>query len=83
MQISVASTDSLSDVANAINSANNNPGVSAAVITAADGQHLVLTSKQTGAANNVTVSAGAGLDSGLNTASFTQVAAGKDATLSL
>jgi flagellar hook-associated protein 2 len=83
MQISVASTDSLSDVANAINSANNNPGVSAAVITAADGQHLVLTSKQTGAANNVTVSAGAGLDSGLNTASFTQVAAGKDATFSI
>jgi flagellar hook-associated protein 2 len=83
MQINVASTDSLSDIATAINSANNNPGVSAAVITAADGQHLVLTSKQTGAANTVTVSAGAGLDTGLNTASFTQVTTGKDATLSV
>ncbi|MFP3551088.1 flagellar filament capping protein FliD [Paraburkholderia sp. SIMBA_049] len=83
MQINVASTDSLSDIATAINSANNNPGVSAAVITAADGQHLVLTSKQTGAANTVTVSSGAGLNTGLNTASFTQVTAGKDATLSV
>src|SRR6266702_1951256 len=41
------------------------------------------TDSLSGVANNVTVSAGAGLDAGLNTASFTQVAAGKDATLSL
>ncbi|MBN3765092.1 flagellar filament capping protein FliD [Burkholderia sp. Ac-20365] len=83
MQINVSSTDTLASIATAINSANNNPGVSAAVITAADGQHLVLTSTQTGAANTVSVSAGAGVDAGLNTASFTQVAAAKDAQFSL
>lgn len=83
MQINVSSTDTLASIASAINTANNNPGVSAAVITAADGQHLVLTSTQTGAANTVSVSAGAGLDSSLNTASFTQVSAGKDAQFSI
>ncbi|MBN3752824.1 flagellar filament capping protein FliD [Paraburkholderia sp. Tr-20389] len=83
MQINVSSSDTLATIANSINTANNNPGVSAAVITAADGQHLVLTSTATGAANTVSVSAGTGLDSGLNTASFTQVTTGKDANFSI
>jgi flagellar hook-associated protein 2 len=83
MTISVSSTDTLASIANSINTANNNPGVSAAVITAADGQHLVLTSTQTGQANTVTISAGAGVNAGLNTANFTQVTPGADAHFSI
>ena len=52
-----SSNNTLSGIASAINSATNNPGVTASVVTGTDGQHLVLTSTQTGAANTVTVSA--------------------------
>ncbi|MEI6002933.1 flagellar filament capping protein FliD [Paraburkholderia bengalensis] len=83
MQINVSSTDTLSSIANSINTSGSNPGVSASVITAADGQHLVLTSTKTGQANTVTVTAGAGVDAGLNTAAFTQVTPGKDAAFSI
>ncbi|CAD6548056.1 flagellar filament capping protein FliD [Paraburkholderia sabiae] len=83
MQLNVSSSDSLSSIAKAINTAPANPGVTARVITATDGQHLVLASRQTGAAASVTISAGAGLDARLNTASFTQISAGKDATFSI
>ncbi|HWX11217.1 MAG TPA: flagellar filament capping protein FliD [Trinickia sp.] len=75
--------DTLPALAAAINSGSGNPGVTASVVTAADGQHLVLTSTQTGAANAVTVSAGVGIDPGLQTANFTQVAAAQDAKLTI
>ncbi|MGV2288335.1 flagellar filament capping protein FliD [Trinickia sp. YCB016] len=78
-----SSNNTLAGVAAAINGASNNPGVSATVVTGSDGQHLVLTSTSTGAANTVSISAGTGVDSGLNTASFTQVTAGQDAKLSI
>ena len=83
MQINVSSTDTLSSIANSINTSGNNVGVSASVITAADGQHLVLSSTQTGQANAVTVTAGAGVDAGLNTSAFKQVTAGADASFSI
>ncbi|WP_233832731.1 flagellar filament capping protein FliD [Paraburkholderia sp. ZP32-5] len=51
-----ASNNSLSGIAAAINSANDNPGVSATVVTGSDGSHLVLSSKSTGAANTINVS---------------------------
>ncbi|HEX7682296.1 MAG TPA: flagellar filament capping protein FliD [Trinickia sp.] len=84
MNVTLDSTNNtLAGLASAINASTSNPGVTASVVTASDGQHLVLTSTQTGAANTVTVSAGAGVDTGLNTASFTQVTAGQDANLTI
>ncbi len=78
-----SSNNTLQGVANAINSASGNPGVTAAVVTGTDGQHLVLTSTQTGAANTVSVSGGAGVDSGMATANFTQVTTAQDAKLTI
>ncbi|RKP52254.1 flagellar filament capping protein FliD [Trinickia fusca] len=75
--------NTLAGIASAINGAANNPGVTAAVVTGTDGQHLVLTSAQTGAANIVSVSAGAGVDSNMATANFTQVEAAQDAKLTI
>ena len=84
MTIALSSANNtLSGIASAINSATNNPGVTASVVTGTDGQHLVLTSTQTGAANTVTVSADATVDSGMATANFTQVTAGQDAKLTV
>lgn len=84
MNVTLDSTNNtLSGLASAINSATDNPGVTASIITASDGQHLVLTSKTTGAANTVTISGGAGTDAGLQTGSFTQVTAAQDATLTI
>lgn len=84
MSVTLNSTNNtLSGLASAINSASTNPGVTASVVTAADGQHLVLTSTTTGAANTVTISGGAGVDAGLQTASFTQVTAAQDAKLTI
>lgn len=78
-----SSNNTLAGVAAAINGATGNPGVSATVVTAADGQHLVLSSTVTGAANTVTVSGAAGVDAGMATASFAQVTAAQDAKLTI
>jgi len=84
MTVNLDSTNNtLAGLASAINASTSNPGVTASVVTAANGQHLVLTSTQTGAANTVTVAAGTGVDAGLNTASFTQVTTGQDAQLTI
>ncbi|WP_042337483.1 flagellar filament capping protein FliD [Paraburkholderia ferrariae] len=50
-----ASNNSLSGIASAINSANDNPGLKASVINGSNGQHLVLTATATGAANTISV----------------------------
>lgn len=42
--------NTLADIRNAINSSTDNPGISASIINATDGAHLVLTSSKTGAA---------------------------------
>jgi flagellar hook-associated protein 2 len=47
--------DTVAGIAAAINSATDNPGVSATVITGTDGAHLVLSSTLTGAANTISV----------------------------
>ena len=47
--------NTLADIRNAINSSTSNPGISASIINAADGAHLVLTSTKTGAANAIQV----------------------------
>ncbi|MGF6779516.1 flagellar filament capping protein FliD [Paraburkholderia sp. GAS334] len=83
MSVNVTSGQSLSDIASSINTSATNPGVTASVITAADGQHLVVSSTQTGAANTVSVTAGGSLNSKLNSTGYTQVTAGQDAQFSI
>ncbi|WP_165190269.1 flagellar filament capping protein FliD [Paraburkholderia dioscoreae] len=65
MSVTIDSTNNtLSGIASAINSAANNPGVSATVVTGTDGAHLVLRSASTGAANTISISSSdAGLSS--------------------
>ena len=75
--------NTLAGVAAAINGSSKNPGVTASIVKGSDGEHLVLTSKQTGAANTVSISAGPGVDAGFATANFKQVAAAQDAKLTV
>jgi flagellar hook-associated protein 2 len=50
-----ASNDSLQDIADAINSASDNPGVKATVIDGANGESITLQSTSTGSANTINV----------------------------
>jgi flagellar hook-associated protein 2 len=85
-----ATNDTLSGIASAINSAPNNPGVTASVITTTAGARLVLSGTVTGAANAITVSQ-AGGDGGLSalvyppsgTTGLTQTQAPTDANYSI
>jgi flagellar hook-associated protein 2 len=80
--ISIDTTNNtLAGIASAINSAPNNPGVSASVITTKDGSRLVLTGTQTGVANQITVTPSGG-DGGLATLALTTVPA-QDASFSI
>jgi flagellar hook-associated protein 2 len=93
----IAITDTnntLAGIAAAINTAADNPGVRANVITAADGAHLVLSSTKTGAANSITIASAddnpAGphplqaLEFGAGTTnSLTQLAPAGDATVKI
>lgn len=74
-----SSNNTLSGIASAINSASNNPGVTATVITGTNGAHLVLRSTATGAANTINVSVAATTDNGLSKLGVTS-AAGTDAS---
>jgi flagellar hook-associated protein 2 len=60
-----ATNNTLAGIADAINSAPNNPGVTASIITAADGARLVLTGTATGSSNGITVTQSGG-DGGLS-----------------
>jgi len=90
--INIDSTnDTLAGIAAAINSAPNNPGVSATIITGSDGSRLVLSGTTTGAANAITVTQTGG-DGGLsaltydpttNTGGFTQTQAATDANFTI
>jgi flagellar hook-associated protein 2 len=72
--INIDSTnDTLTGIAAAINGATNNPGVSATVITASDGQRLVLSGTTTGASNAITVTQSGG-DGGLAALQYPPVA---------
>lgn len=72
------SNNTLSGIAAAINSAQNNPGVTASVITTTDGSRLVLTGTTTGAANAITVTPSGG-DGGLSSLALAQTQAATDA----
>jgi flagellar hook-associated protein 2 len=64
--VSIDSTDNtLAGIASAINSAPDNPGVTASIITASDGARLVLAGTATGAAHSITVTQSGG-DGGLS-----------------
>jgi flagellar hook-associated protein 2 len=50
----VSGTDTLSDIRDAINDSVDNDSVIATIVTDDDGQHLIMTSKETGVANAIT-----------------------------
>ncbi|MBB5428135.1 flagellar hook-associated protein 2 [Paraburkholderia atlantica] len=50
-----SSNSTIAGIASAINSANDNPGVTATVVTGADGAHLVLQSKSTGGSSGISI----------------------------
>ncbi|EAW30099.1 Flagellar hook-associated protein 2 [marine gamma proteobacterium HTCC2143] len=54
--VTVADTDDLTAVRDAINNATDNVGVTASLITAASGTELVITANKTGAANQLNIS---------------------------
>ena len=66
--------NSLAGIAAAINSATDNPGVLASIITTTDGSRLVLSGVQTGALNSIQVAQSGG-DGGLSVLSFDPAAA--------
>src|SRR6202000_1101844 len=77
-----SSNNSLAGIAAAINSADNNPGVTANIITTSDGSRLVLTGTATGAANAITVTPSGG-DGGLASLALTQTQAAQDASFTI
>jgi flagellar hook-associated protein 2 len=81
--ITIDSTNSsLSGIAAAINSAPNNPGVTASIITTTSGSRLVLTGTATGAANVITVTPSGG-DGGLAALALTQTQAAQPVSRSI
>jgi flagellar hook-associated protein 2 len=86
-----SSDDTLSGIASAINSASNNPGVTASVISTSGGARLVISGTSTGAANAITVTQSGG-DGGLsslvydpadNITNLTQSQAAQDANFTI
>ncbi|MBL8266927.1 flagellar filament capping protein FliD [Steroidobacter sp.] len=82
-----ATANTLADVRNAINSATDNPGVTATIINASDGAHLVLTSTKTGAANSIQVTQSGTMSqleyTTTNQANYTQLRAAADAQVTV
>ncbi len=76
------SNNSLSGIAAAINSATNNPGITASIINTTGGSRLVLTGTTTGSANLITVTP-AGGDGGLASLALTQTRAAQDASFAI
>jgi flagellar hook-associated protein 2 len=74
--------NTLAGIAAAINSATNNPGVSASIISTTAGARLVLTGTTTGAANTITVTPSGG-NGGLASLALTQTRAAQDASFSI
>ncbi|MGG2042635.1 flagellar filament capping protein FliD [Burkholderia gladioli] len=66
-----SSNNTLAGIKDAINNDPNNPGVTATIVNGTDGAHLVLSSKASGAANTINVSANASTDNGLSQLSVT------------
>lgn len=84
------SNQSLASLRDAINGAAGNPGIQATIITTQEGARLILTSRQTGAANTIRVTARGGdgvLDSLVydpgNATALTELSAAQDARISI
>ncbi|HJP97399.1 MAG TPA: flagellar filament capping protein FliD [Rhodanobacteraceae bacterium] len=86
-----STNNTLAGIRDAINGASGNPGISATIVHAQDGDHLVLTSTATGVANAFSISASGG-DGGLSaltwnstsaTGNLTQQTAAADAQVSI
>lgn len=76
-------TDTLADIRAAINDAAGNTGVIATLVTANDGVRLVLTARDTGAANTIAVSQSGG-DGGLaQLTTLTEVQAARDSRITI
>lgn len=67
-----STNNTLAGIRDAINRASDNPGVTATLITASDGAHLVLTSNKTGAASPIRVTQSGG-DGGLSALEYTNL----------
>jgi flagellar hook-associated protein 2 len=90
--ITIGSSDNtLAGIASAINSASNNPGVTASVISTSGGARLVISGTSTGTANAITVTQSGG-DGGLsslvydpadNITNLTQTQAAQDANFTI
>jgi len=66
MDLTIDGTNNtLADIRDAINSATDNPGVSATIVNADSGSYLIVTGEATGEANSITISQ-AGGDGGLS-----------------
>ncbi len=65
MNVTVSATNTLSDIANAINGSTSNPGVTATIVNGANGQQLMLSSSKTGVANGFSISASSDSSAGL------------------
>jgi flagellar hook-associated protein 2 len=68
-----ATNNTLADLKDAINRSKDNTGVSASIVNATDGTHLVLTAKESGAENTITSSGG--------NIGFTEITAAQDAEI--
>ena len=84
-----AENNTLADIRNAINSAENNPGVSATIVNAEAGSYLILTGNKTGAENEITITQSGGdgglaaleYDPGNGLSALTQSQAAQDALI--
>ncbi|WP_028117923.1 flagellar filament capping protein FliD [Ferrimonas senticii] len=85
LDIEVAADDTLEDIVNKINDADDNPGVTATIVYGEDGPQMVLSSDETGVENKLTVQATDSSGSGLSDTfgSMTELQAAKDAKLTV
>jgi len=67
--VNIAATDTLADIAKAINQAADGKGVIASVVKADGGEHLVLSSREVGLANAVEITGGTGAFAGFTVTS--------------
>lgn len=86
-----STNNTLAGIRDAINNASGNPGVSATIVHATDGDHLVLNSTQTGVANAFSISTSGGdggldaltWDAATSTGNLTQQTAASDAKVDI
>lgn len=88
--VEIAANSTLADIRDAINAAEDNPGVRATIVTATDGAHLVLSGASTGADYAIhtdAVQAGSALEAfeygAGTTGSMTELTAAQDASLKI